>query len=60
MFKRKLNNYLIVKLAPSKVSTNAGFAIGSPDAPRVVYASDQIRAAWVVTHNVYHNHYIYL
>jgi len=42
------------------VSTNAGFAIGSPGTPRVVDASDHIRAAWVVTHNVYLNHYIHL
>jgi hypothetical protein len=34
------------------VSTNAGFAIGSPDALRDVCASDQIRAFRVIAINV--------
>ena len=43
-----------------KVSTNAGFAIGSPDTPRTMYASDQIRVCWVAAYSFYLNHYIYL
>jgi hypothetical protein len=41
-----------------KVSTNAGFAIGSPGVPRVVYASDQIRAIRVIAYEFYQFHYI--
>ena len=41
-----------------KVSTNAGFAIDSPGVPRVVRASDHIRALRVIVGNVYHNYYI--
>jgi len=43
-----------------KVSTNAGFAIDSPGVPRIVCASDQIRALRVIASNVYLNHYILL
>jgi hypothetical protein len=42
------DDYSDVKLAHLEMSTNAGFAIGSPGAPRVVYASDQIRTAWIL------------
>ena len=41
-----------------KISTNAGFAIGSPGAPHHVYASDQIRAAWVVAAKIACLYYI--
>jgi len=30
---------MLIRLAPLKVSTNAGFAIGSPSAPQNVFAS---------------------
>ena len=42
------------------VSTNVGFAIGSPDTPRTTYASDQIRVFRVAAYSSYLIHYIYL
>ena len=36
-----------------KLSTNAGFAIGSPGTPHDVSASDQIRASWINAAKVY-------
>lgn len=57
-------NEIVIQLSNwplQKVSTNAGFAIGSPNAPwRQGATSDQIRACWIITDYICLNYYIQL
>ena len=67
---RKYGFYTIDLIGVFKQPTNTGFAIGSPGTRsawsrymlRILddrATSDQIKASWIMAHNVYLNHYIW-